>query len=133
MEKELLQNPREYEASTGEKLEMHFRLVSLPLLSRIQRNLIETRLNQDPHLKVEKIESSNGELIVTVVIKDNPFPLVLAIGGIITILSGFFIWGSLDKVYKIIETPEGTIFGISTSVGIITSIIIVGILLFRRA
>ena len=120
MEKELLQNPEKYEAVVGEKLEMHFRITSLPLLSKVQQEIIKAKLSANPMYKITETRAEPGKFIVEIVIVKNPFPLVLAIGGVITACAGFFVWASLDKVYKIIETPAGKI----ASVGIIASVVI---------
>lgn len=130
MEKQLIQNPKDYEASIGETLEMHFKILSLPLLDKWQKDSIIKKLNADEHMKVKSVLDNPGELVVTVEIIKNPFPLVLAITGVITVLAGFFIWGSLDKVYKIIETPQGKLLSTGAIVGIIGAA--VGLVLLLR-
>ncbi|MBA7495376.1 hypothetical protein ES702_05958 [subsurface metagenome] len=107
--KEEILNPNEYSAVVGERLELHFNITSIPLISAAQRKLILIRLSSIPQVKIEKVETHNRELIIQVYVAENPFPLVLLIGGVITVLSGFFIWGSLGKVYKIMEQPAGSI------------------------
>lgn len=121
--KERIENPAGYEAVIGEKLEMHFRITSLPLLNKIQQGIIKNRLNVNPAYKVVETSSTENEFIVTIVIVKNPFPLVLAIGGVITACAGFFIWASLDKVYKIIETPTGRIISMGAVAGAVMAVV----------
>ena len=129
--KTLIQNPKEYEAVTGEKLEMHFNLLSLPFIAKWQQDKILERLNDNPNFQVMDVRSENSKLIVTIVIVKNPFPLVLAIGGVVTLCAGFFVWASLDKVYKIVEAPGGKILSIGAIAGSIAAIIGLVILLRR--
>ncbi len=130
MEKIEIQRPNDYQAETGDLLEMHFNIISFPGLKQIQVSRITNSLNSDPHLKVEKSLLIGSDLIFTVRIVNNPFPLVLAIGGVITVLSGFFIWSSLDKVYKILEEPGSQLLSIGAIAGSIAAII--GLVMLAR-
>lgn len=123
MEKVLLQNPTDYEAVKGEKFEMHYNILSLPLLSAAIQKSIVNRLNANPIYKVVDTLIDGGKFIVTVVIVENPFPLALAISAVITATAGFFIWASLDKVYKIVESPTGSILSVGTLAGAVAGII----------
>ena len=101
-----IDRPRDYEAVTGEILEIHFNLMSVPLLSAWQMNMIKRKLTEDKHLEIIDVRSMPGELIVTVKVIKNPFPLILLIGGVTAALSAWFIWNSIGKVYKLIQEPE---------------------------
>lgn len=107
MEKILIERPEDYQAETGDIFEMHFKVLSLPVIEKFQKDLIVKKINASKNTKVIDTSVSNGTFIVTMKIVDNPFPLVLAIGGVITVLSGFFVWASLGRVYKLIDKPVG--------------------------
>ena len=130
MEKVEIQRPRDYQAETGDLLEMHFNIISFPGLKQIQVARINDKLNSDRHLKVERSLLVGSDLMFHVRIVENPFPLVLAIGGVITVLSGFFIWSSLDKVYKIIEEPGSKLLSVGAIAGSIAAII--GLVMIAR-
>lgn len=132
MEKILIKRPDEHEAVEGDIYELHFSILSFPIISKIQTDAIIKKLNENPVYRIKDIVSNQGELIVTVTIVQNPFPLALAIGAVTTVLAGFFIWGSLDKVYKIVESPEGKILSIGTISAVIVGIIVLLSLLVRR-
>ena len=106
MEKILIDNPKTYQASTGETLEMHYKIMSLPLINKWQRDLILKKANADPHFRVQSVEYINSELIITVKVVDNPVPLLALIVGISTVLGTFFIMNSLGNVYKIVKEIE---------------------------
>lgn len=128
----LIENPNNYEAKKGEKYELHFTLLSLPLISEIQKNAIIAKINSNGIYKITDVQAQPNELIVTVVIVENPFPLALAIGAITTVLAGFFIWGSLDRVYKIVDSPQGQTLSIGIVLSAVVGIIVVTSLLLRR-
>lgn len=119
IEKIKIDRPEEHEAVIGERFELHFKLMSLPILSTIQKNAIIKKLNENTKWKVQDIEVIDGVLIATIVIVQNPFPIALAITAVITACAGFFIWASLDKVYKIVESPDTKVFSITAVTGVI--------------
>jgi len=106
MNKILIENPGAYEATRGETLELHFTILTMPVISEVQKKAIQAGIEKDRHLLIKKIDTAPGYLIITVEVIDNPFPLILIIGSITAILSGWFIWSSVAKVYKIVESPE---------------------------
>ena len=130
MEKILIERPREYQAQTGELLEMHFGIIAFPGLRNLQINAITANLNKDSHLKVEKSSLIGNDLSFQVRIVNNPFPLVLAIVSVTTVLAGFFVWGSVDKVYKILEEPAGQLLSMGAVAGSIAAIF--GLLMLAR-
>ena len=128
MSKILVANPKNYEAVKGERLELHFSILTLPVISNIQKQLITSQLAKDPHIKVLSVDYIAGDLIVNVEILDNPFPLILLIGSVTAILGGWFIWASLSKVYKIIDDPA---IRSTINIGLIVVSAIVGLLVIK--
>lgn len=131
MEKILIERPKEYQATTGETLEMHYSIMSLPLIDKWQRASILKKINSDSHFKVQSVDYINNDLIITVKVIDNPVPvaaLVIAVSGV---LGTFFIMNSLKSVYKIVEKPAGALLTTGTAIGVIAGIFALGGLLKR--
>lgn len=123
MEKVLIDKPKEYQATTGELLELHYNILSLPIVGKLQRDLIMNRINQNPHFRVQKVESEQGQLVITVKVIDNPVPLLALVIGISTVLGTFFIMNSLGTVYKIIEEPAGALISTGAIVATIVGLL----------
>ena len=124
MDKILLPNPKEFIAETGDIFEAHFNILSMPLIGKTQRAIIESRINAHKNIKV--IETSTptpGNLVVTFKVVDNPFPLIIAIGGVLAILGAFFVMSSLDRVYKITQDPVGRFAVLGTVIGGILALV----------
>ena len=101
----------------GDIIEIEFITRGLTYLRAVQMAIIENKLNNEPNYDVLswRLEDGDKRVIYKIRIID-PAPsveiqkastaaaiawAVVAVGG------GLFIWLSLDKVYKITESPEG--------------------------
>ena len=131
-EKILIKNPKEYQASTGEILELHFNILSMPVLDKLQMNYLKSQVEKDKHLKILDVEKLESELIITVKIVDNPFQLIAIVVSVSAVLSTFFIMNSLGNVYKLVETPSGKLAVNAASIGIIAGAIALGTALLRK-
>lgn len=128
MTKVLIENPKAYEAVKGDIFELHFAILNFPVLSSWHKSYIRGKIERDPHVRVKDIQYVAGDMIVTIEVVDNPFPLVLAIGGIITILGGWFVWASLGRVYKVLADPA---IKSTVNIGLLIVSGVVGLLLLK--
>ena len=123
-----IENPLAYEAVKGDLLELQFRVLNFPIIRDWHKKYIQAELAKDPHLSVKSIETAPGILIITAEIVDNPIPLMLIVGGVISILGGWFVWASLGRAYKLIKDPA---VGTTINIGLIVAGAVIGLLLIR--
>jgi len=132
---EIAQN---YQCKTGDVVQLNYKIVSIWEQSQIDS--IMEQINADPRMQVvmATIMPStwySDTLQVQIVVKENPFPLVILIVAIAAIATSVFVYLSLDKIYLIAgAVPQAVTGGIgAVSLGIIAVIAIVVFMIFSKA
>lgn len=109
----------------GDMIEMHYKVIGPVWLKAVQIAVIESNLEKDPRFDLRTIwfEGENDRTLVMRIVITPPRPgeepkiqeagvpvtaIVIAIGAA---AAAIFIWLSLGKIYKIVETPAGAVMG----------------------
>ncbi len=108
---------RNAELLPGEIIELEFIARGFVLLRAVQMAIIENKLNREPNYDVLgwRLEDNDRRVIFKVKIIEPPAGVEVQRAGIgaaiawavVVIGGGLFVWLSLDKIYKITETPAG--------------------------
>jgi hypothetical protein len=128
----------------GDKIEMHFTYLgpNWVYLHAAELALLEWTLKQkNPYWEMLSWQSLEDKLILEFLIKEPPAELEVpvqkasfvtaAIIAAIVLGAGLFTWLSLDKIYKITESPAGQVALAGTgSIGIV--ILVIAVLLLIR-
>lgn len=91
-------------AKNGETYDFHYIMRGWGKQGQVES--LVNQLDEDPRWKVlNTTMPDETHLVIRVKIVKNPFPLLLIVGAIGAIGTGFFLWLSLDKIEKISESP----------------------------
>lgn len=122
-----------HDIEIGDNLEMVFNTVGYTWIQAIQLAAIESKLAKDPRFNVHSITVNDDDPEQTKVIYEisvNPPPAgedrivyeagigVAIVATIGVVGGGFFLWLSLDKIYKLTESPAGRL-----SIGLIAVVL----------
>lgn len=111
---------KDTELKPGDRLEIHYKVNGFTFLKAVQLAFIERELEKHKEYDVRSIDTTtdNKKIIVTIVIKKPPpekpqvyeaSVLVGIIAGVVTVAGLVFLWLSLDKIYKITESPTAKV------------------------
>jgi len=96
----------------GDVIEMHFRRLSLGIITDAAGYLIEKKIRSNPMYELISWRFTDSEAIYTIKIKQVDTPTYLAgvspnliAVGIISLAGGCLAWMSLKVVYKIVDSP----------------------------
>ncbi len=123
----------------GDEIELHYRIIGPALMQAVQIAIVESKINKDERFYLRgytPAESNDtANYIFRVTVKQPPRPetidpnktpepmeaaipiaaLLIVIG---SAFAGLFLFMSLQKIYKIIQTPAGAVLGVSGAVGL---------------
>lgn len=92
---------------TGDRLRLTFSAGGVFAFAK--RFLIEQRLKAQQGFRIEQIDYTPTELVATVVVVENPLPVALIAGAFIAAAASTFVFLSLVKVERIIQSPAGAL------------------------
>jgi len=118
----------------GDRIDMHFLTTDMFWITAAQIVLIESRLEsrEDFRILSWSLPEYNKVIFKVEVLKTNPVILTAAVIGAGIIGAGIITWLVLDKVYKIVESPAGTIALAGTGSLGIAALVIAVLLLLRH-
>lgn len=125
----------------GDTIELHYTVLGPAWLKAVQLEMIESRLEKDPrfYMYSQKWTGEKGNrLIITVQVIKPPaaagqeaqqagVPVATLLIVVGSAAAALFVWLSLEKMYKIVETPTGAVLGIG-----VVAIGIMALLYFLR-
>ncbi len=118
----LIKDWGDQEVVTGEKYELHYKL--LPFFTKWQINNIKKSLEKNDTVRLLSAERRDNILILQIEIIKNPLPLVAILAVVGIALGGTLLYFSLDKVYKIVdETPTGKWLPIAMAIGAVAGLL----------
>ncbi len=120
------------ELAPGDIIEIEFITRGFTYLRAVQMAIIESKLDKDPSYDVLswRLEDDDRRVVFRIKIVQPVASVEIQRAGIGTAIAwaivvvggGLFVWLSLDKIYKITETPTGKL-AISTAAAIVGLII----------
>jgi len=134
MEKLLISSPQSHTALAGDVYEFTYKTIGIAFFDKFQQDIIKRNIEKNKKLNVTNIESNRGSLIIRVVVVENPLPLaivLLGIRGAVAGIVGLFIYLSLNKVEQIVNTPEGKVNNLATTLGVAVGAVTLGALFMK--
>ncbi len=123
----------------GDEIELHYRIIGPALMQAVQISMVEARINKDERFFLHTVtpahSNDTADYIFAVTIREprqpepidpkNPpdpaqagIPIAALLIVIGSAFAALFLFMSLQKIYKIVQTPAGAVLGVSGAVGL---------------
>ena len=103
--------------SPGDIVELHYKTIGLAWITAAQVSMLESKLQNQSNYQLLSTQVDNNRIIIKVkivepqgvTIQHAAISPMLIIKAVAVIGAGVLIWLSLDKIYKITESPAGKV------------------------
>ncbi len=123
----------------GDEIELHYRIIGPALMQAVQIAIVESKINKDERFYLHSVtpahSNDTADYIFSVTIRQprqpepidpnkmpEPAQAAIPIAALLIVIgsafAALFLFMSLQKMYKIVQTPAGAVLGVSGAVGL---------------